>query len=184
MLLDVYGKLTRWVAFSRKKVHGLERTVNETAQDISLSTARITIVEDGRVTCCKFPGFVLLSSKFWKKNKGRYPLSQLSTSKVSSMSIFGRGASYGAEMGIDIWDRKFKGLWGGLMVNPLADVWGRSKGATTEFISNDTQRSILENLEGNQIFNKAKDINRSNEGPSIRSTLQVSEDEAIAFFGM
>lgn len=167
-----------------KRVHGLERTVDEMAQDLSLSTGRIATVEDGRATCCKFPGSVLLSSKFWKKNEGRYPPAQLAASEGSSMSRSGRGASYGAEMGTDIWDRKIKGLRGGFMVNPLADVRGTSKRATTEFISNDTHRSILENLEGNQIFTKARDRNRSNEGPSVRSTFQVSEDEAIAFSGM
>lgn len=87
-------------------------------------------------------------------------------------------------MGTDIWDRKLKGLRGGFMVNPLADVRGTSKRAITEFISNDTQRSILENLEGNQILTKAWDINRSNEGPLVRSTLQVSKVEAIAFSGI
>ncbi|XP_057869592.1 TORTIFOLIA1-like protein 2 [Cryptomeria japonica] len=167
-----------------KRVHGLERTVDEMAQDLAVSTGRLSTVEDGRATCCKFPGSVLLSSKFWRKNEGRYSPAQLATSDGSSMSRSGRGAPYRAEMGTDIWDRKLKGLRGGFMVNPLADVRGTLKRETTEFVSNDTQRSILENLEGNQMFTKARDRNRSNEGPSVSSALQVSEDEAIAFSGM
>ncbi|KAH9331209.1 hypothetical protein KI387_003317 [Taxus chinensis] len=167
-----------------KRVHGLERTVDEMAQDLAVSTGRLSNVEDGRVSCCKFPGSVFLSSKFWRKNEGRYSSAQLATSDVSSLNRSERETPYRAEMSTEICDRKFRGMQGGFIVNPLADVRGSLRRENTEFVSNNIQRPTSENLEGNQKFSGVVDRNRSNEGPSARSALQVSKDEAVTLSAM
>eukprot|EP01018_Ginkgo_biloba_P024354 Gb_16920 [translate_table: standard] len=161
------------------RVHGLERIVDEMAQDLAVSTGRLSNVEGGGSTCCRFPGADFLSSKFWKKSEGRYMPTRHATSDVTSLSKLQQENSYKAEPGMYIWEnRRYKGMRGGFIVNPLADIQGTSRREYTESVSDSTQRPISEITEGNGVLNRAWDRNRFSEGPSARSVWQASKDEA------
>jgi len=155
------------------RVHGLERTVDEMAQDLAVSTGRLSTssIEGSRGTCCKFPGTDFLSSKFWRKSEGRYGAIRIATSDVSSLNKFG-GTTENPE------NRRHKGMHGGFIVNPLADIRGASRKESIESISDSTQRPISENSKGDQIMTGSLDRNRFGEGPSARSVWKASKDEA------
>eukprot|EP00253_Pinus_taeda_P017584 PITA_17584 len=155
------------------RVHGLERTVDEMAQDLAVSTGRLSnsSIEGGRGTCCKFPGTEFLSSKFWRKSDGRYATVRIATSDASSLSKFG-GTTDNPD------NRRHKGMHGGFIVNPLADIRGASRKESIESISDSSQKPILENLKGDNLMTGSLDRNRFGEGPSARSVWKASKDEA------
>lgn len=155
------------------RVHGLEQTVDVMAQDLAVSTGRLSTssIEGGRGTCCKFPGTDFLSSKFWRKSEARYAAMRNATSDVSSLSKFG-GTTDNPE------NRRHKSMHGGFIVNPLADIRGASRRESIESISDNTKRPISEDLKGDQIMTGALDVNRFGEGPSARSVWKASKDEA------
>jgi len=104
------------------RIHGLERIVGEMAQDVAVSTGRLSTsgIKGGGGRCCKFPGTDFLCSKLWRKSEGRYAPIRIATSDVSSLSKFGRATDI-------IENRRHKGMPGSFIVNPLADIREPSK---------------------------------------------------------
>lgn len=99
------------------RVYGLERIVDKMAQDLAVSTGRLSTsgIDGSRGRCCKFPGTNFLCSKLWRKGEGRYaPIRIATTSDVSSLTKFGQATD-------TMESRRHKGMPGGFMVNPLAD---------------------------------------------------------------
>lgn len=114
------------------RVHGLEMALDDISYDLAMSTARISSAEASRSSCCLIPGPDFLSSKFWRRPDGRCSTSRFSfggtTTPVSvmrSMADKRPGDTVGLE------NRRFslRGP-GGVIMNPLADIHGDSRGAT------------------------------------------------------
>ncbi|KNA12036.1 hypothetical protein SOVF_129490 [Spinacia oleracea] len=125
------------------RVHGLEMAMGDISYDLAMSTARMSSAEATRSSCCMLPGPDFLSSKFWRRPDGRCSTSRFSfggtTPSVSAMrSITDRrpGEPVGHE------NRRFslRGP-GGVIMNPLADIHGDSRGVP-EVSNNRVLRSV------------------------------------------
>lgn len=67
-----------------KRVHGLERMLDEMSHDFGISTRRIS--DCGGNSCCMIRGAEFLSPKFWRKGEG-----QSCNSRVATHSLHGVG---------------------------------------------------------------------------------------------
>ncbi|XP_031480528.1 TORTIFOLIA1-like protein 4 [Nymphaea colorata] len=104
------------------RVHGLEVALDEISHDLAVSTGRVHSIDNIGNRCCILPGTEFLSSKFWRKAEGRYTSGRFSVSGPTSSG--GMYSSVNKEsIESSKWEnRRFRGVQGGLVVNPLADV--------------------------------------------------------------
>eukprot|EP01018_Ginkgo_biloba_P026768 Gb_39526 [translate_table: standard] len=139
------------------RVHGLEMILDEMAQDLALSTGRLSKME-ARSKCCRFLGADMLRSKFWNINESRYTPSRLAASDTfPSMSHFGLEAPSKAENGTaDVWeDGNYGCARRSFMVNPLAGVHSTSCKGNVYSPSDSNWRPMQDNAEGNQTLHRA-----------------------------
>eukprot|EP01018_Ginkgo_biloba_P040368 Gb_05823 [translate_table: standard] len=148
------------------RVNGLERIVDEMAQDLALSTGRLCNVEHARFRCRRFLGADFFSSKFWKKNEGRCSPSTLAVSDdVPSMAKLRQETSYNANPGTNVCeDNRYRHLPRRFNFNPLADFQETSCRGGTQML--------------NRASDKTGKQNRFDEGLSARSFWQASVDDA------
>ncbi|KAJ6850319.1 putative microtubule-associated protein TORTIFOLIA1 [Iris pallida] len=115
------------------RVHGLEMALDEISRDLAVSYGIMSKNIDPEVkTCCSLPGAEFLSSRFRKKEGGRYSLSGSPT--LSGMRYLAEkqgGDSY----------RQRVGLQSGFVVNPLAEINTQSRGNTEV-----TPKKMLKNV--------------------------------------
>lgn len=115
------------------RVHGLEMALDEISRDLAASSGIMSKNIDPEVkTCCSLPGAEFLSSRFRKREGGRYSLS--GNPALSGMRYLAEkqgGGSY----------RQRVGLQSGFVVNPLAEINTQSRG-NTEI----TPKTMLKNI--------------------------------------
>lgn len=103
------------------RVHGLEVALDEISHDLAVSTGRVHSIDNIGNRCCILPGTEFLSSKFWRKAEGRYASGRFSVSGTSSGGMYSSVNKESTES--SKWEnRRFRGVQGALVVNPLADV--------------------------------------------------------------
>lgn len=112
------------------RVHGLEQALDDISYDLAVSTARMSVIEPARTSCCSLPGSDFLSSKFWRRQEARGSTSRFSfsgsTPSVSAMhNIADKNPASNA---YKLENRKFHlRSAGGVIVNPLAHIHGDSR---------------------------------------------------------
>lgn len=127
------------------RVHGLESALDDISYDLAVSTARMSIAEPPRTSCCLLPGSDFLSSKFWRRPEARGSTSRFSfsgsTPPVSAMRNIAENSPAGNAYKLE--NRRF-GLRGagGVIVNPLAQIHGDSRGISEAASSSRALKSV------------------------------------------
>lgn len=108
------------------RVHGLELALDEISYDLAVSSGRMTNADAPGRSCCLLSGAEFLSSKFWRKTRGRYS-SSLTSRSAGTPSL--AATHYGVDM---IGSNQRLRLRGdrGFITNPLADVHLNTRGTS------------------------------------------------------
>uniref|UniRef100_A0A7C8ZZ17 DUF4005 domain-containing protein n=1 Tax=Opuntia streptacantha TaxID=393608 RepID=A0A7C8ZZ17_OPUST len=115
------------------RVHGLEQALDDISYDLAVSTARMSVIEPARTSCCSLPGSDFLTSKFWRRQEARGSTSRFSfsgsTPSVSAMRNIADKSSTSNAYKLE--NRRFRlQSAGGVIVNPLAQIHGNSRRAS------------------------------------------------------
>uniref|UniRef100_A0A1D1XIG6 Microtubule-associated protein TORTIFOLIA1 n=1 Tax=Anthurium amnicola TaxID=1678845 RepID=A0A1D1XIG6_9ARAE len=144
------------------RVHGLEMALDEISHDLAMSSRRMPNT-DPTVHCCKIPGAEFLSSKFWRRNEGRYS-SRFSISGISSLGGV-RNSSDKESVNSLKWEKRGFGLQSGFVMNPLAEVNSQSRGSS--YLSSERMpKKTMHQTESQQ----TEDSNTVDEASTIAST--------------
>ncbi|XP_057519780.1 TORTIFOLIA1-like protein 3 [Amaranthus tricolor] len=113
------------------RVHGLELALDDISYDLALSNARMSSSGSTRSSCCLLPGSDIFNPKFWRRPDGRSSASRFSFSGANSVSALRSLADKMSGDAVGLENRRFslRGS-GGVIMNPLADIHGDSRGAS------------------------------------------------------
>lgn len=126
------------------RVHGLELALDDISYDLAVSTARMSTAESSRTSCCLLPGSDFLSSRFWRRPEGRCSTSRFSFSGSTPSFPATRSLAEKSPAGdtFRLENRRFRLRGeGGVIVNPLAEIHGDSRG-----ISESSSSRVLRNV--------------------------------------
>lgn len=107
------------------RVHGLELALDEISYDLAVSSGRMTNSDTPHNTCCLLPGAEFLSSKFWRKTRGRYSSPRFSRSG-GTPSLAAMHCNTGRNAETRLTNHRFR-IDGGFITNPLAEVHTNSR---------------------------------------------------------
>ncbi|KAH9305369.1 hypothetical protein KI387_009773 [Taxus chinensis] len=122
LLQAFMGSSLESISTVETRVHGLERIVNEMAQDLGKSPGRMASGDK----CHRSLGAEMLRSKYWKRKDRTHPSSRLGSSDtIPSIHKFGREAPYKSEFSStdSCENSKYAHLQSSFMVRPLVDAW-------------------------------------------------------------
>ncbi|KAJ8772946.1 hypothetical protein K2173_028123 [Erythroxylum novogranatense] len=106
------------------RVHGLELALDDISYNLAVSGGRMT--DSQKTSCCLLPAADFLSSKFWRKTDGRFPLSRLSSSGATSSTAIRQRAGKNGSTRAETFNFERLRLQqqgrGGFIVNPLAEI--------------------------------------------------------------
>ncbi|GLJ26447.1 hypothetical protein SUGI_0510480 [Cryptomeria japonica] len=156
-LLQVFmGSTSDSISALETRLNGLEKIVDEIAQDLANSPGRIGSGDK----CRRSLNADMLRSKFWKRNERTYPSSRHGSSDtIPSIHKFGREALHKSDFTST--DSQENSIYGSLqrtfMVKPLVDAWDISYRGDVDSFPDSVVRDMPEKVKANQLLPRALD---------------------------